>query len=328
MLLGKFSDHQRRPRSGSCYWASGTSESFVGTQDKRSAALQQFWKDVFLGLSGNAKVLDLATGNGILIKFAMQWLSGHAGCTFTGVDLANVQPAWLTSVPEARRLSVNFLPGINMELLPFPDASFDAVVSQFGVEYSDVAASLKEARRVLKPRGTIALLVHEKNSLIVNTAKSELGQLDWLIDSALIEHGKRLCVFIANASTDDGRNELANDKNANDERIAFNDLLKEGSALVRDNQDASLLDHSLRSVVTVIQHCAATGNLDNAVKMLSEIDASWQDMRFRHLELVSAAYEPRCLQQHAERAGICEIRMGSIFDVDGRLLGFSLIGTV
>jgi ubiquinone/menaquinone biosynthesis C-methylase UbiE len=46
------------------------------------------------------------------------------------------------------------------EALPFPDASFDAVVSQFGLMFfADRIRALSEMRRVLRPGGQMAVAV-------------------------------------------------------------------------------------------------------------------------------------------------------------------------
>jgi SAM-dependent methyltransferase len=45
------------------------------------------------------------------------------------------------------------------ESLPFPDASFDAVTSQFGLMFMDRPRALAEMRRVLRPGGRLAVAV-------------------------------------------------------------------------------------------------------------------------------------------------------------------------
>jgi ubiquinone/menaquinone biosynthesis C-methylase UbiE len=48
--------------------------------------------------------------------------------------------------------------------LPFPDASFDTVVATFVLcSVDDVDATLREARRVLRPGGTVRLLEHARS---------------------------------------------------------------------------------------------------------------------------------------------------------------------
>jgi len=54
-----------------------------------------------------------------------------------------------------------------MEALPFDDASFDAAVSQFGIEYGKIADTAKELERVLKPGARFRFLVHHRDSPVV-----------------------------------------------------------------------------------------------------------------------------------------------------------------
>ncbi len=46
------------------------------------------------------------------------------------------------------------------EALPFPDASFDRVVSAVALPYMDIPKTLEEVRRVLVPGGTVFFSVH------------------------------------------------------------------------------------------------------------------------------------------------------------------------
>ena len=105
-----------------------------------------------LDLRPGSKVLDVAAGNGnVTLAAARRW------CDVTSTDYV---PALLERGREraaAERLSIDFREA-DAEALPFPDKSFDVVVSTFGVMFTpnqDKAAA--ELLRVCKPEGKIGL---------------------------------------------------------------------------------------------------------------------------------------------------------------------------
>ncbi|HVR66787.1 MAG TPA: methyltransferase domain-containing protein, partial [Verrucomicrobiae bacterium] len=104
-------------------------------------------------LSHGNNVLDVACGTGVLAREAARCV--QSGGKVTGLDRNEVM------LTVARRVA----PGIEWrqgraENLPFPDGSFDAVVSQFGLMFfEDREGALKEMWRVLKPRGRLAVAV-------------------------------------------------------------------------------------------------------------------------------------------------------------------------
>src|SRR6202045_1743784 len=105
-----------------------------------------------LDLRPGAKVLDVAAGNGMVsLAAARRW------CDVTSTDYV---PALLES-GRARAtpngLSIKFMEA-DAESLPFDDASFDAVVSTFGVMFApNQAQSASEMMRVCKRGGRIGL---------------------------------------------------------------------------------------------------------------------------------------------------------------------------
>lgn len=105
-----------------------------------------------LGLAPGSRVLDVACGTGNLTL-----PTARARAVVTGVDIATNLLEQARSRAAAEGLTAQFDEG-DAEKLPYPDASFDAVISMFGVMFAprpDLAAA--ELLRVCRPGGTIAL---------------------------------------------------------------------------------------------------------------------------------------------------------------------------
>jgi SAM-dependent methyltransferase len=123
--------------------------SFTPTQMFTTPVAGQLVK--FAQIADGERVLDVATGTGVVAITA-----ARAGARVHGLDLT---PALLDHARENARIA-----GVEVEWqeadaerLPYPDSSFDVVVSQFGHMFAprpDVVVA--EMRRVLKPTGRIA----------------------------------------------------------------------------------------------------------------------------------------------------------------------------
>ncbi len=119
-------------------------------------ALFEEWVEPVLDAAGiclGQRVLDVGCGTGVLARAA----SAQVGPTgsVTGVD---PNPGMLAV---ARQLgpTVNWRQGA-AEAISFPDRSFDAVVSQFGLMFfKDRLAAIGEMLRVLAPGGVLAVAV-------------------------------------------------------------------------------------------------------------------------------------------------------------------------
>ena len=105
-----------------------------------------------LGLAPGTRVLDVACGTGNLALPA-----ARTGAAVTGVDIATNLLEQARARAAAEGLTARFDEG-DAEKLPYPDASFDAVISMFGVMFAprpELAAA--ELLRVCRPGGRIAL---------------------------------------------------------------------------------------------------------------------------------------------------------------------------
>ena len=94
------------------------------------------------------RVLDLACGTGIVSRLVVD-----GAAAVTGLD---VNPAVL-AVATGLEPRVTWVSG-DAAALPLPDAAFDVVVCQQGLQFTaDPAVALREARRVLAPDGVLGL---------------------------------------------------------------------------------------------------------------------------------------------------------------------------
>jgi ubiquinone/menaquinone biosynthesis C-methylase UbiE len=104
------------------------------------------------------RVLETAAGTGIVTRALDRSLSPRAGIVATDLNQPMLDHA-------AERISSSRVgwQKVDAQALPFPDATFDAVVCQFGVMFfPDKQKAYGEARRVLKPGGRFIFSVWDK----------------------------------------------------------------------------------------------------------------------------------------------------------------------
>ncbi len=145
------------------YWQQGHVNSFADSTSRNyEGELAEQWLAFFNETNVHGgKVVDLATGNGALIDLAVN--VGHfCEPEYIGVDYATLKIGDSLKQPK-----ICFLQEQNIESLPFADDEVNAVVSQFGIEYSDLNLTLNEVSRILQPGGKFRVVVHRKESVIV-----------------------------------------------------------------------------------------------------------------------------------------------------------------
>ncbi len=119
----------------------------------------------FAGIASGETVLDVGTGTGVVAITA-----ARAGARVSAIDLT---PQLVAEAKENARVAgisgIDFLEG-DAERLPYPDASFDVVVSQFGHMFApQPERAIAEMRRVLKPSGRVAFSTWPPDRLVGQT---------------------------------------------------------------------------------------------------------------------------------------------------------------
>ena len=117
---------------------------------------EPYARDLVARIDGRAgmRVLEIAAGTGIVTRRLRERLPGNATLVATDLNQAMLDLA---------RARLEGVTGIEYRVadaqeLPFPDASFDAVVCQFGIMFvPDKDKAAREAFRVLAPGGRLLL---------------------------------------------------------------------------------------------------------------------------------------------------------------------------
>jgi ubiquinone/menaquinone biosynthesis C-methylase UbiE len=128
-------------------WASGDFHAVA-------ALIQPVAEDLCeaVDLRADWRVLDVATGSGNAALAA-----ARRGCDVVGIDYVPALLARGRRRAEAEGLDIDLVEG-DAESIPFPDASFDAVLSVYGAMFApDHEKTFAELARVCRPGGRIGL---------------------------------------------------------------------------------------------------------------------------------------------------------------------------
>lgn len=115
------------------------------------ACLGEWRRELIAPLAGD--VLEVGAGTGVNVV--------HYGADVTRLVLAEPEPNMRRRLTRTARLAHAEISDASLERLPWPDASFDAVVCTLVLcSVPDVARAVAEIHRVLRPSGTLAFLEH------------------------------------------------------------------------------------------------------------------------------------------------------------------------
>jgi len=114
----------------------------------------------------NGKILDLGCGTSFLYRFS-NWNN------LIGIDISKEMVSYSLKFNKNTYVA-------DMEDIPFKDNSFESLVSNFSIHWSDINKTFKEAKRVLKPGGRFVFNIPVVGSL--ETVEKILGktQFDFL----------------------------------------------------------------------------------------------------------------------------------------------------
>lgn len=165
------------------------------------ARIAEAWAEHFAVLPRRTRILDLCTGNGAIAVMAME---ASPGFEVTGVDLASIEPAAFVSSNLDQLRRIRFVPNMPAEALSLPAGGFDAVVSQYGIEYSDMDRSLPEAVRMLAPGGRLRFAMHAAEGAVAADTRRSIGEAEFLLDEIDLTGRAERCLAAPSPETEAG----------------------------------------------------------------------------------------------------------------------------
>ena len=165
------------------YWNTGTPTSVAGAfEGGYDGEILSFW-EAHLGAGDINSIVDLACGNG-----ALTWLLDRTRnkpvqrSSIVGIDYADIDPLHTLGINANDHPMVSFIGSTSIERLPLESGSVDAAVSQWGLEYSDMAKTVPEISRVLRPTSGIFLICHTADSDILKRSRLLASKYKIILD--------------------------------------------------------------------------------------------------------------------------------------------------
>jgi SAM-dependent methyltransferase len=178
-------DSSQAMSAWTAFWRTGSGAScFEGSETE--LRLTRVWNEFVDGCADGARILDLATGNGTAARCcAARARERKIRLHIDAVDAAEIDPPKYAADPEQYFRDVCFRGGVRLEALPFPDGTFDGIVSQFGFEYADEVRAAGEAVRNLAQGGRLRLIMHARDGAV----SRDIGLRVERLRSVLAERG-------------------------------------------------------------------------------------------------------------------------------------------
>lgn len=280
-----------RRQAWTAYWASGRLHSCADASDRNyEGAIGAFWRSHFSADPNGTRILDVATGNGPLPSLIHELLGDTV--EIDAVDLSTVSPAWHDPVRHAR---IWFHSEVRIEALPFGDASFDHVVSQYGFEYADRDVALAECHRVARPDARIAFVMHHADSVLMNVGREELRHHAWLqAEDGLLQAAASVVPFIAR---------IREGATPTSDAMAARGFYNQAMAALTQRAAASAAPDLLLEAREAVHRLVASVGPDPspAIHALERYAADLGDARLRTAEMVDHALDDAALAEMSRR---------------------------
>lgn len=283
------------------YWARGALHScpnaFSGNYGEEIRAL---WVEFFAAQPSGARVLDIGTGNGAIALIARD-VAHDSGCAFEieAIDSAEIIPERAAAAYGLATQGIVFRAGVDVESTGYPDAWFDAVSSQFALEYTRLGAALPELARVMKPGGAAMFVVHHAESLALATTRAELESFEFLQHEVpLLVNARRFLQRLLGARNAEELKRMARDAETTAQARELNRMVALVMARSKAKPHAAFVAAIAAQIVTALQEIRTVG-INAGLERLRVLHEEMQAHRDRLRAMAHAAHTHADVQRLA-----------------------------
>ncbi len=312
------------------YWATGArhacASSFAGHYGDNTA---DFWRQRFTGMQQAETLLELGCGNGSLIRFLAEQDGAQLPESIAAVDAAQIDQAWVATLPVAIQQRLSVYPSTSAESLPFPDRSISHVCSQYAIEYFATESLWQELQRVLRPQARLSVICHHAGSLLCEVARSESSHCEWLLATGCVLDRAEALLPIFFELAAHGPVHLNQNPQAKERREQFNQVLMALEERARSHPHSDVLHDVAQQVMRVLNMASVAGNRDRASDALSLLRAVVQDSLLRANELIACALSGDDVQAWTEKLqmiGMQKIAFAELHE-HSQLFGWKLVAS-
>lgn len=277
-----------------------------------AAVLHRHWQEFFGSLQvqpAPMRLIDLASGEGEVVRLA------RASALVADLACFSVDIALGASHLAAQEAAIPVV--ANCNALPFPEGSFDLVVSQFGLEYAGPEA-FSEAGRLVARGGRFHALVHCKGGQVESACQEVAALLGAVQGAQLLERTQVFAETVRRAVAGDA-SQAAGQASAEALREALESVARStGSATPGPARDH--LTRLIRDVQTLASRLGAyapedvTAWLDGQRKDLAAFQQRMQSM----IRVAQSREQAQAILARLEAAGLTPDPIEPLIGPDGK----------
>ncbi|MCO7225023.1 hypothetical protein [Pleionea sp. CnH1-48] len=236
------------------FWSEGNLSSLNTTfDDGYDGSIKQMWNDSFVKLDDNARLLDLCSGNGSILKLAIEFCqTNEKSLELNGIEAAKVSESTIQELKESHQGIFNFYSETKVEKF-VSEKQYSLVTSQYGIEYTDWSETLPLVANLLKQDGEAAFFIHTDSSIVYNIAQDELVQFEKIMSLKFFVALKKLVREMGDLTRPEDVEKLKQSKKADKYRNDVNEILAQLQELAGAYQNANIIYNCFELVNAIMK---------------------------------------------------------------------------